>query len=121
VAKLKLLRFLAPLFRSLFGKPINFSYLINKRWDCSVGMATRYGLDGGVLFPAGARGLFLCFTAPKKALGCTHSPIQLIPWLKLLEREADHSPPSSAEVKNSGAMPSLHIRLHGVVLNSLIN
>jgi hypothetical protein len=31
--------------------------------------------------------------------------------------EADHSPPSSAEVKNGGALSSLPIRLHGVVLD----
>jgi hypothetical protein len=31
--------------------------------------------------------------------------------------EADHPPPSSAEVKNGGARPSLLIRLHGVVFN----
>jgi hypothetical protein len=34
-------------------------------------------------------------------------------------READHSPPSSAEVKNGGSMPLPPIRLHGVVLNEL--
>jgi hypothetical protein len=31
-------------------------------------------------------------------------------------READHSPPSSTEVKNGRAIPPLHIRLQGVVL-----
>jgi hypothetical protein len=32
-------------------------------------------------------------------------------------READHSPPSSAEVKKSGALPPLPIYLHGIVIN----
>jgi hypothetical protein len=34
--------------------------------------------------------------------------------------EADHSPPSSAEVKNGGATPPLPICHHGMVLNELI-
>jgi hypothetical protein len=37
-----------------------------------------------------------------------------------LGREADHSPPSSAKVKNGEAIPPLPLRLHGVVLNYLI-
>jgi hypothetical protein len=43
-------------------------------------------------------------TASRKALGPTQPPIQWVPWalslgVKRLGREADHSPPSSAEVK----------------------
>jgi hypothetical protein len=34
-------------------------------------------------------------------------------------READHSPPSSAEVKNGGTVLHSPIRLHGIVLNSV--
>jgi hypothetical protein len=34
-----------------------------------------------------------------------------------LDFEADHSPPSSAEVKNNGAIPPLSICLHGIVLD----
>jgi hypothetical protein len=37
--------------------------------------------------------------------------------VKRLDREADRSPPSNAEVKNGGAMLPLLIDLHGVVLN----
>jgi hypothetical protein len=36
---------------------------------------------------------------------------------KAEEREAENSSPSSAEVKNGGAMPPLPIFLHGIVLN----
>jgi hypothetical protein len=32
-------------------------------------------------------------------------------------REVDHSPPSSAKVKNGGDIPPLPIRLHDIVLN----
>jgi hypothetical protein len=49
------------------------------------------------------------------------SPLKLILSLgvKRQGREADHSPPSSAEVKKGGAIPSLPICLHGVVLDYL--
>jgi hypothetical protein len=36
--------------------------------------------------------------------------------IKRPEREADHSPPSSAKVKNAWSRTSTPIRLHGVVL-----
>jgi hypothetical protein len=41
------------------------------------------------------------------------------PGLKRQESEADHSPPSSAEVKNGGDISPPHppTRLHGAVLN----
>jgi hypothetical protein len=40
------------------------------------------------------------------------------PEVKRPGREADHSPPSSAEVKNAwSCMSTFSIRLHGVVLN----
>jgi hypothetical protein len=47
---------------------------------------------------------FFVSTSSRQALGLTQSPIQwlpgaLSPTVKLSEREADHSPPASAEVK----------------------
>jgi len=49
-------------------------------------------------------GIFLFTTAPRTARGPTQSPIQWVTGVLSLEvkwpgREADHSPPSSAEVK----------------------
>jgi hypothetical protein len=41
----------------------------------------------------------------------------LSPKIKRPGREADHSPPSSAEVKMVELYLDVHIRLHGVVLN----
>jgi len=45
--------------------------------------------------------IFLLVIAPRPALEPTQSPIQWIAGVKRPEREADHSPPSSAEVKNA--------------------
>jgi hypothetical protein len=57
----------------------------------------------GVRFPAGV-GIFLFTTASRTALGPTQPPIQWVAGalslgVKRPGREADHSPPSSAEVK----------------------
>jgi hypothetical protein len=74
--------------------------------DSSVGIAIGYGLDDrmiGVRFPAGV-GIFLFDTMSRPALGPTEPPIQwvlgtLSLGVKGPGREADYSPPSSAEVK----------------------
>jgi hypothetical protein len=80
------------------------------------------------------QGVFLV-SAPRPSLGPTNSPIQWVPWalspeIKHLEREADHSRPSTAEVKNAWSYTSIppyvlmvlyllkhRIHLHGVVLS----
>jgi hypothetical protein len=72
--------------------------------DSSVGMASGHGLeDRGVRvrIPEGSR-IFSMSSRP--VLGSTQPPIQWIPGaispgVKLPGREADHSPPASAEVK----------------------
>jgi hypothetical protein len=85
--------------------------------DNSFGIATGYGLDRRV-----CKSLFLLSVASRPTLGPTQSPIQcelpaLSPGVKGSGREADHSLPSSAEVKKGGAIPSFPVHLHGVVLN----
>jgi hypothetical protein len=68
-------------------------------------------------------GIFLFTTAFRMGLGPTQPPIQWIPGALSLEvkrpgREADHSLPSSAEVKNAWSYTSTPaIRLDGVVLS----
>jgi hypothetical protein len=72
----------------------------------SVGIALGYGLDdrgSRVRFPAGV-GIFLFTSASRTALGPTQPPIQWVPGalflgVKRQGREADHSPPSSVDVK----------------------
>jgi hypothetical protein len=56
--------------------------------------------------------IFLFSTASRPTLGPRQPHIQWVPGavspgVKRLGREADHSPPSSAEVKNGGAIPPL--------------
>jgi hypothetical protein len=59
-----------------------------------------YGLDG--------RGnIFLFSLASRPALGPIQPPIGWVPRVKRLGCEVDYSPPSSAEVKNCGAIPPL--------------
>jgi hypothetical protein len=79
--------------------------------DSSVGIATGYGLDGPASIPGRGK-IFLFSTTCRPALGPTQPPIQwapgtLYPRIKRPGRKADHSPPSSAEVKNGGAIPPL--------------
>jgi hypothetical protein len=68
-------------------------------------------------------GIFHFTTASRTALGPTQPPIQWVPGalslgVKRQAREADHSLPSSAEVKNAWSNTSIPpIRLHGVVLS----
>jgi hypothetical protein len=79
----------------------------------------------GVLGFDSRRGLaiFLFTTASRTALGPTQPLIQwvlgaLFLGVERLGREADHSPPSGAEVKNAWSFTfTSPIRLHGVVLS----
>jgi hypothetical protein len=62
--------------------------------------------------------IFLCCTASRLHLGPTKSPVQWVPGdvslgVKRQGHEAERSPPCSAEVKNSGAIPPLPIHHHG--------
>jgi hypothetical protein len=60
----------------------------------------------GYFFDKRRLGIFLFITVSRTDLGPTQPPIQWVPealfvGVKRLERETDHSPPSSAEVKNA--------------------
>jgi hypothetical protein len=86
---------------------IYFHTVMEKSRDSSVGIALGYGLDdwgSRVRFLAG-QGIFLFTTAVSRTtLGPTQPPTQWVPGalslgVKRPGREADHSLPSSAEVK----------------------
>jgi hypothetical protein len=52
--------------------------------------------------------IFLFCIASRPTLGPTQPSIQWLPGVKRPGREADHTPPSSVEVKNGGAIPPFH-------------
>jgi hypothetical protein len=88
--------------------------------DSAVGIATGYGLDGrgvGVRVPVGER-----FFSPPRPPDRLRGPPSLLsngywgllsPGVKRPGREADHLPPTIAEVKNT----CIYTCLHGIVLN----
>jgi hypothetical protein len=85
--------------------------------NSSVGIAIRLraGLPIRFRFAIGVRNVSLSITV-RRALGPTQPHIQLVselvsPGVERQRREADHSPPSSAEVKNGGSVPPLSILL----------
>jgi hypothetical protein len=74
-----------------------------------------YGLDGRGSTPGSGKRFFSLFsTASRSALGPNQPLIQwvpgaLFPVVKIPGCEADNSPPSNAEVKSGGAVPSLPV------------
>jgi len=73
------------------------------------------GRKTGTRFPPWA-GNFLFTTTSRPALRPNQPPIQLVPGVKWPGREANHSPPSSAETNNAWSYTSTPpIHLHGVV------
>jgi hypothetical protein len=77
-------------------------------------------MDGLSLIPGKVK-RFFSTTVSRQARGLNHLPIQWLMGAKRPGSKVDHSPASSVKVKNSGVVSSLPIRLHGVVLNCLIN
>jgi len=75
--------------------------------------------DQGLILGRGNNGFFFIFiTVFRPTLGPTQPPVQWVLGVKQLGHEVDHSPPSSAEVKNVWnytSTPPVH--LHGMVLN----
>jgi hypothetical protein len=107
---------------------LNNGYVFMGSRDSSVGIALCYGLEdrgSTVRFPAGTGNFSLHHTASRTALRPTQPPIQWMPralslGVKRPGRETDHSPPSSAEVKEWVEL-YLHspVRLNGVVLQTV--
>jgi hypothetical protein len=103
-------------------KPHRFLVLVleaGESRDSSLG----YELDDPEFDSREGPGIFIFITVSRPALGPIQPPIQwlsgaLSPGVKRLGREADHSPPSSAEVKNAWSYTSIPpICLNGVVLS----
>jgi hypothetical protein len=81
-----------------------FGITFNLSCDSSVGIALGYGLDDRGSIPSRCWEFFSKTTTSRTALGPTQPPIQWVPGVLSLGvkrpgREADHSLPSSAKVK----------------------
>jgi hypothetical protein len=88
------------------------------------GQLSRYNdeLEGQSLVPKQGLEISLFSIEFRPALGPTRSPIQWVPGdcfpgVKRPRREADHSPPFNAKVKNGGIIFHSLVSLHGVVIN----
>jgi hypothetical protein len=84
-----------------------YIYQIRSR-NSSVVIAMCYGLDGQSSNPGRGK-TFLFSTTSILILEPAKVPRALSPEVKRPGCEADHSPPSSAEVKNGGTIPPLHV------------
>jgi hypothetical protein len=79
---------------------------LGRVWHYEPGERSRYSdwiLAGRSSIPGSTKNILFSMSS-SLALGPTQPPIQYVPWtispgLKRPEREADHSPPSSADVK----------------------
>jgi hypothetical protein len=106
----KLCKYLQSFTINLFALACHFN--INKlvtaklgSQEIAVGVAIGCGLDSKevrVRVPVGVR---FFSTSPRSVVGPTRPPIECVPGalssrVKQLGREADHSPPTSAEVRN---------------------
>jgi hypothetical protein len=91
--------------------------------DSSFGITTRPQAARSGFDSRQGLGIFLFATASRPAVRPTQPPIQWVPGVtstrvKWLGHEAEHSAPSSAEVKNAWSYTSTPpIRLHGLVLS----
>jgi hypothetical protein len=89
--------------------------LLNSIGDSSAGIRVVCGVGGQGSITGRGKEIFLYTTASRPALGPTLLSIQwvlgiIFPGVKRPGREADHSPPFSAEVKNVGALlPLPHV------------
>jgi hypothetical protein len=87
-------------------RSINTYMYATRSRDISVGIATGYGLNGqggGRSSPGRVKSFYFSISS-RPALGSTQPPIKIgtggsFPGVKRQGREADHSPPTSAEVK----------------------
>jgi len=113
--------FLLPDFVVYYNPSILFQYGFIMPTGAEVGLSVLR--HRGSIPGRNSDGTFLLATASRPTLGPNQPPFQwvpgvLTPEVKWTVREVDHSPPSSADVKNEWSYTSTSpIRPHGLVLN----
>jgi hypothetical protein len=113
-----------PLYFGMLHYLLQFTVNNIQLWNSSVGIATRLragrpGNRGSIPSKGERFSLLHNVQTSSEAYPATY-PMgtgDSFPGVNRQVYEADHSPPSSVEVKNGGAMPSNPIRLHDIVLN----
>jgi hypothetical protein len=80
--------------------------------DSSLGIVANCGMDGRGSVPGRGERFFVFSIVSRPSPGSTRHPLQWVPGalslgVKRSVRKADRSPPSSAEVKNGGAISPL--------------
>jgi hypothetical protein len=87
--------------------------ILEKGWESSVGIATSYSMNSQGAIPRWCKMFFLLHGIQTDSGAHPASyPMDtgaISPEIKKLVPETDHSPPSSAKVKNGGAIPPLPI------------
>jgi hypothetical protein len=78
-----------------------------EEWRYGFCLATGYGLDSRGSILCSAKEIFIFSIASSRLLGPTYSSYLKTTEVERPEREVDHSPPPSVEVKNGGAIPPL--------------
>jgi hypothetical protein len=99
-----------------FGRVTKF--MVNSKWRWSlVGIATSYGLDGPGFQTRQGQGIFHFTKArpsPLRIQPLTQGVPGSFTMIKRPQRETEHSPPPSSEVKNEWSstsyMPSWHVQ-----------
>jgi hypothetical protein len=96
---------------TVLGKTFSVAYNNLRNRDSSVGIPMGYEMEGRGSIPITGKRL-LYSTASRPVLGPAQPPIRCVPralspGVKRQGREAGHSPPSSAQVKDGGAIPPL--------------
>jgi hypothetical protein len=87
---------------------ILFCYVLERSRDSSIGIPTGYELNSRGSIP-GADKIFPFSTVSRPVLGTPSLQSRGYRGLFPQSKEADHSPPSRAKVKNDGSVPPLHL------------
>jgi hypothetical protein len=90
---------------------------LNAYWVCSsVRIAMGWGLDGRGSIPDRGKKFFATPQRPDRLWGLFF-PIQCVPGVKRQGREADHSPPPKAEIKNGDTFTPPYVPMAWCLIN----